>query len=76
VRDLLADLHAIGVVSAEAGHEDTYQYHPVTSELAMLLDQLARAYSEQLVLVTQLIHSADERKAQGFAAAFRFRKDA
>lgn len=75
VRDLLADLHAIGVVSAEAGNEDTYQYHPVTSELAMLLDQLARAYSEQLVLVTQLIHSADERKAQGFAAAFRFRKD-
>lgn len=75
VRDLLADLRAIGVVSLLAENEDTYQYHPATSELAVLLDQLAKAYSEQLVLVTQLIHSADERKAQGFADAFRFRKD-
>jgi hypothetical protein len=74
-RDVLADLHAIGVASVQAENGNTYQYRPATSELAMLLDQLAKAYSEQLVLVTQLIHTADERKAQGFAAAFRFRKD-
>lgn len=74
-RDVLADLHAIGIVSAHAENEDTYQYHPATSELATLLDELSKAYSAQLVLVTQLIHTADERKAQGFAAAFRFRKD-
>jgi DNA-binding IclR family transcriptional regulator len=72
-RNLLADLLAIGIVKAQ--DEDTYTYSPATSELAMLLDQLAKANSEQLVTVTQLIHTAEERKAQGFAAAFRFRKD-
>jgi hypothetical protein len=74
-RDLLADLLAIGVIRAQAGNEDTYGYSPATPELAVLLDQLAKAYSEQLVSVTRLIHTAEERKAQGFAAAFRFRKD-
>jgi hypothetical protein len=74
-RSLLADLQAIGVVSAHAENEDTYHYHPATTELAMLLDQLAKAYTEQLVLVARLIHVADERKAAGFAAAFRMRKE-
>lgn len=73
--DLLADLLAIGVVSTRSGSERTYQYSPITPDLATLLDQLAKAYSEQLVVVTKLIHTAEERKAQEFAAAFRFRKD-
>ena len=74
-RNLLADLLAIGIIKAQAGNEETYRYSPATSELAMMLDQLTKAYSEQLVAVTQLIHTAEERKAQDFAAAFRFRKD-
>lgn len=74
-RDLLADLLAIGVIRVQAENRDAYQYFPATSDLAMLLDQLANAYSEELVSVTELIHSAEERKAQEFAAAFRFRKD-
>jgi len=73
-RMLLADLQAVGIVRARAENESTYEYFPATSELATLLDLLAKAYSEQLVLVTQLIHAADEGKAQGFAAAFRFWK--
>lgn len=74
-RDLLADLEAIGVIRAQAENEDVYHYRPATSELATLLDLLAKAYTEHLVAVTRLIHTADERKATGFAAAFRFRKD-
>ena len=74
-RDLLADLETIGVIRAQAENEDVFQYRPATSELATLLDQLAKAYSEHLVAVTRMIHTADERKASGFAAAFRFRKD-
>lgn len=74
-RDLLADLLAIGVIKTGAESDRNYQYCPASSELAMLLDQLAQAYSEQLIVVTKLIHSVEERKAEGFAAAFRFRKD-
>jgi hypothetical protein len=74
-RHLLADLLAIGIIGLQPESQDAYRYSPATPELAMLLDELAKAYSEQLVSVTQLIHTAEERKAQGFAAAFRFRKD-
>jgi hypothetical protein len=74
-RDLLADLLAIGVIKARTEGESAYDYSPATSELAALLDLLAKAYSEHLVAVTKLIHTAEERKAQEFAAAFRFRKD-
>ena len=74
-RDLLADLLAIGVIRAQREGDDSYVYSPRTTELATLLDQLAKAYTEQLVSVAQLIHTAAERKAQEFAAAFRFRKD-
>jgi hypothetical protein len=73
--EVLADLHEIGVARLVNGERPTYLYEPVTSELAALLDQLEQAYSTQLVAVTRLIHSAEERKAQNFADAFRFRKD-
>ena len=73
--DLLMDLLAIGVVQIEPESEHAYRYSPATTELATLLDELVTAYSKHLVAVTNLIHTAEERKAQGFAAAFRFRKD-
>jgi hypothetical protein len=73
--DLLVDLAAIGVVKEQTEKEDAYEYSPATPELATLLEQLATAYSEQLVSITRLIHTAEERKAQEFASAFRFRKD-
>jgi hypothetical protein len=74
-RDLLKDLQSIGIVSAQAENDDVYHYQPATSELAALLNELVKAYSEQLVVITQLIHTADERKAQKFSDAFRFRKE-
>jgi hypothetical protein len=73
--NLLRDLSAIGVVREDANIEGAFSYCPATPELAALLDQLVKAYSEQLIAVTKLIHTAEERKAQDFADAFRFRKE-
>jgi len=72
---LLSDLSAIGVVKEDADAQGVYAYAPATPGLAALLDQLVKAYSEQLIAVTKLIHTAEDRKAQDFADAFRFRKE-
>lgn len=73
--ELLADLCEIGVARLLESDTPCYLYAPSTPELARLLDELEYAYGAQLVAVTRLIHSAEERKALSFAAAFRLRKD-
>jgi hypothetical protein len=73
--ELLADLCAIGIARLVDTQRASYRYDPATVELGALLDQLEQAYSTQLVAVARLIHSAEQRKAQHFADAFRFRKD-
>jgi hypothetical protein len=73
--ELLSDLCEIGVARLLESDAPSYLYEPATPELAMLLDELEYAYGAQLVAVTRLIHSAEERKALNFAAAFRLRKD-
>lgn len=73
--EVLADLCDIGIARLIDSERRAYRYEPVSSELTALLDQLEQAYATQLVAVTRLIHSAEERKAQNFADAFRFRKD-
>ncbi len=55
--------------------DDTaYRFAPESPELRALVDQLAAAYSRQLVAVTQLIHSKPSRNVRDFADAFRLRK--
>jgi hypothetical protein len=44
-------------------------------EATGLIDQLAALYSENLLGVTELIHSREDRRAHQFADAFRLRKD-
>lgn len=44
------------------------------SELAPLVGELAEIYSDNVVGVTELIHSRQERRAQQFADAFRLRR--
>lgn len=46
------------------------------AEAAQLVDELAALYSENLLGVTELIHSREDRRARQFAEAFRLRKDA
>lgn len=71
---LLALLHEAQLLGAapEAGY---YQYQPVSDELDQMVGRVARAYSTNLVEITNLIHSATGKKAQHFADAFIWRKD-
>lgn len=54
----------------------SYTYDAQSHEVGGLIDALALLYSSNLVEITLLIHSKLDRKAQQFADAFNFRKDA
>jgi hypothetical protein len=72
--DLLAQLEQGGV--ARTGAEARlYHYAPASDELAQRLDDLAKAYADDLLAVTDLIHSRIDKRAHQFADAFRLRKD-
>jgi len=72
---LLRDLAGAGIASAATGTSHAFHYRPATPELGAMLDAVARAYSANLVGVTDLIHSRVDKRAQQFADAFRWRKD-
>lgn len=55
--------------------EPRYWYAPGNEALDRRLDELARAYADDLVGITRLIHDATQKSAQRFADAFRLRKD-
>lgn len=74
--ELLSALAAAGIAGMEdQGDTARFRYAPATAELRERIDALARAYSVNLVGVTQLIHSRTDKRAQQFADAFRLRKD-
>jgi predicted transcriptional regulator len=54
----------------------TWRYRPESEVLRKRIDGLADLYASRLVEVTLLIHSTLDRKAQHFADAFKWRKDA
>jgi hypothetical protein len=68
--DLLRQLMEAGFA---VGSPDGARWNP-PGDLAALVEQLARLYSEELVAVTELIHSRQDRRARQFADAFRLRK--
>jgi hypothetical protein len=70
--ELLASLEQGGVAAREEGG---LRYAPRTPQLEQLIVQLATAYSQDLVGVTDLIHSRTEKRAQRFADAFRWKKE-
>ena len=55
-------------------HEGIYRFGCETTELRDLVDRLAEAYAQQLIPVTNMIHTKPRRIRQ-FAEAFKFRKD-
>ncbi|RSZ60772.1 hypothetical protein HF313_18265 [Massilia atriviolacea] len=75
---LLADLARAGMTVAlrHENGEPVFRYQPATAALGQVIDALAELYARRLVDVTHLIHSKLERKAQQFADAFTWRKDA
>jgi hypothetical protein len=72
---LLEALAAAGIARMSDAVPPVFSYQPASPELAAMLDDVARAYSDSLVKVTDVIHSRMDRRAQQFADAFRWRKD-
>lgn len=73
--ELLTQVAAAGIAAPVPQQEGSFIFQPATPELASMLDQLALAYSANLVGVTDLIHSRIDKRAQQFADAFRWRKE-
>jgi DNA-binding IclR family transcriptional regulator len=71
--ELLQMLLAAGMVTrAEDG---SFRYGPATPELGAMIEALASTYAQDLVGVTDLIHSRIDKRAQQFADAFRWKKE-
>lgn len=73
---LLTKLVQDGVATTLAvGDVTLYHYRPATGEVADIISQVARAYREALIPLTQLIHSKPNAALRHFADAFRIKKD-
>ena len=68
--ELVAQLEESGLAVRSA---TILRWHP-DPELADVVERLAAIYAEDLVGVTELVHSRQERRAHQFADAFRLRK--
>lgn len=70
--------HVLSVLAARGFFASTsgmYRYAPATPQIEAAVDELAAAYSAQLVTVTHLIHSKPSRGVRQFAEVFDLRKD-
>lgn len=74
---LLHELCTAGMAERfDAPAGPAYRFSPDGAALRERIDGLADLYASHLVEVTLLIHSTLDRKAQQFADAFKWRKDA
>ncbi len=74
---MLKDLSVSGICAPIPNQPGQFIYAPQFSELGELIDQLAHYYSQNLVEVTNMIHSRANsgRLVHLFADAFKFNKD-
>ncbi|MBE7370053.1 hypothetical protein [Ramlibacter pallidus] len=72
-QELLGLLKAAGIAREDAPGRFTYT--PASEDLHRTLEALAVTYSQNLVGVTDLIHSRVDKRAHQFAGAFRIRRD-
>jgi hypothetical protein len=73
--ELLQLLCQSGFAAGEVDQPPLYRYQPATTDLQGKIDRLAALYSTHLVPVTRFIHAKARQRVQGFADAFKFRKD-
>ena len=75
---LLVDLCEARMITPHERPGGTFEYFyaPGSPHLKSTIDQLADLYARHLLDITYLIHSKLDRKAQQFADAFTWRKDA
>jgi len=71
--ELLQAMQQAGVVTRR--EDGSFVYAPADAGLVGLIDALANTYSQDLVGVTDLIHSRLDKRAQQFANAFRWKKE-
>ena len=71
--ELLRGMESSGI--ARGGADGAFTYAPASAELDATLDALELAYAQNLVGVTDLIHSRVEKRAHQFADAFRWKKE-
>lgn len=74
-QSLLDELCSKGVVASVDRQKRLYRYHPNSAELTQTINLLAKVYAENLIEVTNIIHSKTNKKAQQFADAFLWKKD-
>ena len=67
-------LAQLGDAGFAAPAPPTWRWAPA-AEAVGFVDALASHYADNLVAVTELIHTRQERRAHQFADAFRLRKD-
>ena len=70
---LLQAMQQAGVTQPQ--DDGRFSYGPAQPELGALIARLADAYAQDLVGVTDLIHSRVDKRAQQFADAFRWKKE-
>jgi hypothetical protein len=73
--DLLNALHQGGFLAPIEGSPGQYRYQPSHPSLREIVEKLAQAYSEDLIGMTNLVHSVGGKKVQQFADAFKWRRD-
>lgn len=71
--ELLQAMQQAGIASRL--EDGSFVYAPVNADLLAVIDALAQTYSQNLVGVTDLIHSRIDKRAHQFADAFRWKKD-
>jgi hypothetical protein len=71
--ELLQAMQQAGVTTPR--DDGSFTYAPAREGLVALIDALAETYAQDLVGVTDLIHSRLDKRAQQFANAFRWKKE-
>lgn len=72
---LLDNLLARGALAPDEPLASRYRYQPKTPELRQMIDWLCTCYAQDLIGVTNFIHSSMNKKAVSFANAFKWKKD-
>lgn len=73
--DLLRTLCAAGILQCDDAAVARYRFDPGKPSLDALLEALAKAYADDLVGVTRLIHDSTQKNAHRFADAFKLKKE-
>jgi hypothetical protein len=75
--DVLKDLCTAGICVCQESDADQFKYQPRSGEIDAIIGRLAKLYAENLIEVTNIIHSNANRnqRIQQFADAFKWRKE-